>query len=92
MGKRECIGDHEFESRRLGAGVTRLQCRNCGSVVIDLDAATDGATVTAPGLFGPSRPTIFTALAQARREQEAAEAESGPVRSAPVYAFGRTRP
>lgn len=39
--------------------------------MVDLDAAEDGQSVTRPGLFGPSRPTIFTVLAEERRNEEA---------------------
>lgn len=91
MGNTECRGDHEFETRRLGAGVARLRCRRCDLIVIDLDAATDGAAVTAPGLFGPSRPTIFTALAEARREMEVEDPERANARSGPSFAFSRSR-
>ena len=69
MGQGRCSGDHEFITRELGAGLRRMECGNCGSVVIDLDAAGDGATVTVPGLFKPAKPTIFSVL---REEQEAA--------------------
>lgn len=51
-----------------------MECGICGSVVIDLDAAEDGATVTVPGLFKPARPTIFSVL---RQEQETDTMEPG---------------
>jgi ribosomal protein S16 len=51
-----------------------MECGNCGSVVIDLDAAEDGAAVTVPGLFKPAKPTIFSVL---REEREAAAVEVG---------------
>ncbi len=63
MGYKKCDGDHRYASRYLGAGLQRLECEICGSVVIDLDAAQDGRSpVTAPGLFKRSRPTIFSVL------------------------------
>lgn len=49
-----------------------MECGKCGWVVIDLDAAVDGSTVTVPGLFKAAKPTIFSVL---RQEQEAAAAE-----------------
>ena len=70
VGQNGCAGDHSFSKRDLGAGLLRLECETCGSVVIDLDAAEDGRTVvTEPGLFGRSRPTIFSVL----REEYTAE-------------------
>lgn len=72
--------------------MARMACQSCDTVMIDLDAAKDGsAPVTTPGLFGPARPTIFSALAEARRAgaaaEEAAAAKARPGRG-PRYAFG----
>lgn len=92
MGQRGCTGDHNYVIRDLGAGVARLECSRCDSVVIDLDAAKDGNTVTVPGLFGPARPTIFSVLAEERRQQEI-EADPKPTRgSGGRYAFGGGSP
>ena len=87
MGQRGCTGDHDYVVHDLGAGVARLECSRCHSVVIDLDAARGGDTVTVPGLFGPARPTIFSALAEERRRQ-ASEAEPPRRGSGGRYAFG----
>lgn len=86
MGQRGCTGDHDYVVRDLGAGVARLECSRCRAVVIDLDAARDGNTVTVPGLFGPARPTIFSVLAEERRRESEEQAE--PTRgSGGRYAF-----
>lgn len=86
MGQRGCTGDHDYVVRDLGAGVARLECSRCHSVVIDLDAARDGNTVTVPGLFGPARPTIFSVLAEERRRESEEQAEA-PRGSGGRYAF-----
>lgn len=91
MGQRGCTGDHDYVVHDLGAGVARLECSRCYSVVIDLDAARDGYTVTVPGLFGPARPTIFSALAEERRRQET-EAEPPRRGTGGRYAFGGGSP
>lgn len=87
MGQRGCPGDHNYVVRDLGAGVARLECTKCDSVVIDLDAAKDGATtVTVPGLFGPAKPTIFSVLAEeqrAKREEEGRGRHPGAHRFSP---------
>lgn len=91
MGQRGCTGDHDYVVSDLGAGVARLECSRCDSVVIDLDAAKDGTTVTVPGLFGPARPTIFSALAEERRRRESEPPE--PARgSGGRFAFGGGSP
>ncbi|CAN5774651.1 hypothetical protein BH23ACT5_BH23ACT5_23500 [soil metagenome] len=63
-----------------------MECGNCDWAVIDLDAATDNPSVTTPGLFGPARPTIFSALRPDRA------APTDPVdeaeRDGPRFAFG----
>ena len=76
MGQGRCSGDHEFITRELGAGLRRMECGKCGWVVIDLDAAGDGTTVTVPGLFKAAKPTIFSVL---RQEKEAESIEPGAV-------------
>lgn len=91
MGQGECYGEHEVVATNLGAGMARLACRHCESVTIVLDAAGDGTEpVTAPGLFGPVRPTIFTVLAEEQREAEPpAAAQTGTVLDrGPRFAFG----
>ena len=86
VGQKRCSGDHAYATRELGAGFQRLECGNCGSVFIDLDAAGDGPTVvTVPGLFGPAKPTIFSVL---REEQDNEEEEAAPRASAPRHGFG----
>lgn len=59
--------------------------------MIDLAAEDGSAPVTAPGLFGPAKPTIFSVLAEEEREMEKAE-ESHPrsqsVVHRPAFAFG----
>ncbi|MFP3915016.1 MAG: hypothetical protein ACLFWM_09090 [Actinomycetota bacterium] len=74
---------------RLGAGMQRLECRRCDAVMVDLDAAGDGSTpVTAPGLFKPARPTIFSVLAEEERERERSIAENVTGEGAgPRFAF-----
>lgn len=87
MGYKKCVGDHRYTRRDLGAGLQRLECEVCGSVVIDLDAAQDGRSpVTEPGLFKQSKPTIFSVL---RREGygDSDEQDEGGERR-PRYAFG----
>lgn len=86
MGQKRCSGDHQYTRRELGAGLLRLECEECGSVVIDLDAAGDGqATVTTPGLFKPAKPTIFSVLREEQGDEGSDESES----RGPRYAFGR---
>ncbi|MGA7269471.1 MAG: hypothetical protein WB239_00185 [Acidimicrobiia bacterium] len=76
MGYKKCVGDHRYARRDLGAGLQRLECEICGSVVIDLDAAQDGRSpVTVPGLFNQSRPTIFSMLRQGGRVESAPDRE-----------------
>lgn len=85
MGYNKCVGDHRYTSRDLAAGLQRLECEICGSVVIDLDAAQDGrAPVTTPGLFRQSRPTIFSVL---RRHGEPEGDEGGDPDRRPRYDF-----
>lgn len=96
MGNQGCQGDHEYVIKDLDVGVARLECENCDSVVIDLDAAEKGvAEVTVPGLFGPARPTIFSVLGAEQRAEAGATEESAEVgpRRGPRYAFqgGSTR-
>lgn len=89
MGQRGCPGDHEYVVKDLGAGVARLECSRCDSVVIDLDAAKDGS-VTVPGLFGPAKPTIFSVLAEeqrAEREEKAEGRHPGAHRFSPGGSF-----
>jgi hypothetical protein len=91
VGYKKCVGDHRFASRDLGAGLQRLECEICGSVVIDLDAAEDGRSpVTVPGLFQQARPTIFSELRREAYEEpgeEAPAANQAPERR-PTYTFG----
>lgn len=84
-----CREAHAFDKTNLGAGMARLECADCGTVVIDLDA-TEERPVTTPGLFGPSRPTIFSVLAEEERDSDP-EAEPAGARSGPSFAF-RPRP
>lgn len=87
MGKGGCADGHSFNATRVGAGLARLECGRCDVVVIDLDAAEDGA-VSAPGLFRPKKPTIFTVLAEEqRRGRHQADEEQSGLRG-PRYAFG----
>lgn len=86
VGKGGCADGHSFAVTRVGAGLARHECRRCEEVVIDLDAAEDEA-VTAPGLFRPKRPTIFSVLAEERRRGQH-EAEDRSVLTRPRYAFG----
>jgi hypothetical protein len=86
VGRVGCQGDHEFKTVNLSAGMARLECVHCDMVVVDLDAAEDGL-VTAPGLFGPAKPTIFSVLGEERRAEETAQQET-PRRSGPRFAFG----
>lgn len=75
----------------LGAGMARLECSRCGSVRIDLNAAgTGSAPVTAPGLFKPAKPTIFSVLAEERRaeQKQAEDMETVPSSRGPRHAFG----
>jgi len=86
VGQKRCSGDHAYAKRELGAGFQRLECGNCGSVFIDLDAAGDGPTVvTVPGLFKPAKPTIFSVL---REEQDNEQDEATPRAAAPRHGFG----
>lgn len=90
MGNQSCQGDHEYVIEDLEVGVARLQCANCDSVVIDLDAAEDGvAKVTVPGLFGPAKPTIFSVLGAEQRAEAGATDESvdAEPRRGPRFAF-----
>lgn len=90
MGYKKCVGDHRYARRDLGAGLQRLECETCGSVVIDLDAAQDGRSpVTVPGLFNQSRPTIFSMLRRDGQPESALageEADDGQERG-PGYAM-----
>lgn len=90
VGQSKCADGHRYTATDLGAGMRRLECRHCDSVTIDLDAAEDGS-VTAPGLFGPARPTIFSVLAEEQRKMDqtlaAARAEAGSG-GGPRFAFG----
>jgi hypothetical protein len=91
VGKGRCSGSHEFAVKKLGAGLARLECRRCDTVIIDLDATDDdNRTVTAPGLFRPKKPTIFSVLAEEKREAQEAGEERDPSTSGPRYAFGGT--
>ena len=85
MGQKRCSGDHRYATRELGAGLRRLECSTCGSVVIDLDAAGDGSAVTTPGLFKPAKPTIFSVLRQ--EEDEVVDVSEGAERRA-RHSFG----
>jgi len=89
VGKGRCSGSHDFAVKKLGAGLARLECRRCDTVVIDLDASDeDNRTVTSPGLFKPKKPTIFSVLAEERRDGDMApEPAEAPV-DGPRYAFG----
>lgn len=91
MGNPVCEGTHDYEVTNLGAGMARLQCRRCQTVMIDLAAEDGSALVTAPGLFGPAKPTIFSVLAEEQRAREATvEAHTQPqsVVHRPAFAFG----
>lgn len=88
MSLRGCSSGHSFVVQDLGAGLQRQGCVECATVVIDLDEVADGG-VTAPGLFRPSRPTIFSVLGEEERAEERRSEQhartSGP--SGPRYAF-----
>lgn len=59
--------------------------------MIDLAAEDGSAPVTAPGLFGPAKPTIFSVLAEEQRAMEkTVEANPQPqsVVHRPAFAFG----
>lgn len=91
MGHREYCEAHEFGVTNLGAGMARRECRSCKAVVVDLAAEDGSAPVTAPGLFGPAKPTIFSVLAEEQREiEKAVEADTKPksVVHRPAFAFG----
>lgn len=91
MGYKKCVGDHRYARRDLGAGLQRLECEICGSVVVDLDAAPDGRSpVTAPGLFKESRPTIFSVLRREYEDEVGAEEEKAADgwERRPRFAFG----
>jgi len=89
VGKGRCSGSHDFAVKKLGAGLARLECRRCDTAVIDLNATDeDNRTVTTPGLFRPKKPTIFSVLAEERREEELASEDPDPSTSGPRYAFG----
>lgn len=92
MGKGRCNGDHDFAVRKLGAGLARMECRLCATVVVDLDAVDEESRpVTSPGLFRPKKPTIFSVLAEEQRAQERSPSEGELAESAstgPRYAFG----
>lgn len=91
MGRVPCRGDHDFAVRRLGIGLARMECRRCDAVIVDLDAAEDGsASITAPGLFGPAKATIFTVLGEERREAERSQEDNTTPRSGPSFAFGES--
>lgn len=91
MGNHVCEGTHDYEVTNLGAGMARLECHRCQTVMIDLAAEDGSALVTAPGLFGPARPTIFSVLAEEQRAMEAAVEAPAPPQSVvhrPAFAFG----
>ncbi len=88
MGQKGCSGDHQYATRELGAGLRRLECRNCGSVFIDLDAAGDGSAVTTPGLFRPAKPTIFSVLRQERGQEDTVDLTESIRPRRPRHSFG----
>lgn len=89
MGLRSCSGDHDYVTTEMGAGLRRKECARCRAFVVDLDAAGGGSSVSAPGLFRPSRPTLFTVLAEERRAMEAVRSEPEPIPSEGArYVFG----
>lgn len=82
MGLRQCSSDHSFVAHDLGAGMQRLECVECQVVVLDL---VDDDVVSAPGLFKPSPPTIFSVLGEEQRADETPA--EGPEHSG-RFAFG----
>lgn len=91
MGYRACEGAHDYGVTKLGAGMARLECHRCQAVMIDLAAEDGSALVTAPGLFGPAKPTIFSVLAEEERAMEKTEEAPTQPRSVvhrPAFAFG----
>lgn len=70
-----------------------MECRLCDTVIVDLDAAEDGSpAVSAPGLFGPSKPTIFSVLGEETKNEEAPADEPRGPRHGGRFAFGGPAP
>lgn len=88
MGLRQCASDHSFVTRQVGAGLQRLECERCSAVVLDLVESEEQTTsVTEPGLFKKSGPTIFSVLGEEQRAYDPPPPEEHE-HTGPRYAFG----